>query len=376
MSVAATSVLMLGFLGACLSTTSSGLATAPKTAATALTATVVYSGRAYVPVLSKNGVTPAPTLTATPMPTQSVTATATSTPMPASTGTPTLTRSLKDAKSWVYQLYGYQNDQLEQIRRNAFDMAVVDLARDAGSDYFTRTEIGALQASGKIVLAYFVIGSIEDYRPELALVEQTMPDIILGRVDGWPQERYVKYWDERWWAVVQGRIDQALQAGYNGAYLDLIFAYEDINPASVGKTRRQLAEEMVKLIARVSTYAKSKRSDFLIVPQNNPELYTLYDKPLGWNLYLNAIDGLAVENLYYLDSGGPCSAGWCQENIDNSQAVLAAGKPVFSADYSNVTANIRDAYTRARAAGFVPYVSEAGLPACYQYDVAPLTACN
>jgi len=276
-------------------------------------------------------------------------------------------------QSWVYQLTGYRNDRLDQIAYNSFDLAVVDLARDAGSSYFTAQEIAAVKASGKIVLAYFSIGSIEDYRPELPLVPL---DIILGPVDGWPQERYVKYWDPRWWPIVQGRIDQALNAGFDGAYLDLIFAYEDIPANAAGTNREDLARKMVALIVQISQYAKSHNANFKIMPQNNPELYTWsYWNSVPNQDYINAIDGLAMENMYYQDDGTPCAADWCQENIGNAQAVHQAGKLVLSIDYPRTAAGVTDAYNRARAAGFIPYVSDRGLPSCYLYDVSPLTPC-
>ncbi len=85
--------------------------------------------------------------------------------------------------NWVYQLSGYPNDRLDQIAGSRFDLAVVDLARDGSDDYFTRAEVGAAQATGKLMLAYFEIGAIEDYRPEWGDVPA---DIRLGAVDGWP----------------------------------------------------------------------------------------------------------------------------------------------------------------------------------------------
>ena len=286
--------------------------------------------------------------------------------------------ALRQAQTWVIQLGYYQNNRLAQIADNVFDMAVIDLARDGG-DYFTPAEISTVKASGKLILAYLDIGAIEDYRPERPHVEQTMADIILERVHGWPEERYVKYWDERWWLVVQGRVEQALSAGFDGVYLDLIFAYQDIEPQSVGFSRVELAHAMVNLIARLAAHARSRSPQFLVVAQNNPELYTDYDQPLGWQQYLAAIDGLSVENMYYLDTGEPCTEAWCAENIRNAQAVLQAGKPVFSVDYAAIPsdpAKVTDAYRRARADGFVPYVSTVGLPACYLPGVSPLTACK
>ncbi|MCS7221680.1 MAG: endo alpha-1,4 polygalactosaminidase [Anaerolineae bacterium] len=287
----------------------------------------------------------ASTPTSTPTLTLSRTSTPTATPTPFST--PASGRSWEGVSSWVYQLTNYPNNRLDQIAGSKFHLAVIDLARDGGSSYFTRAEIEALQRTGKIVLAYFEIGAIENYRPEWGLVPD---DLKLGPVAGWPGEQYVKYWDERWWPIVQGRIDRALQAGFDGAYLDMVVTYEEIPANAAGTHRQDLAGKMVDLIARISSYAKSIRPDFKIVPQNAPELYV-------WPKYLPAIDGLGMEELYYLATDQPCSYSWCEENRRNAAAVRAAGKLVLTVDYANQAGHIADAYTRARAAGFVPYVT-------------------
>lgn len=253
--------------------------------------------------------------------------------------------------SWVYQLSNYQNDRLDQIAGSRFDLAVVDLARDGSADYFTASEVAAVKNTGKLILAYFEIGAIEDYRPEWS---QVPADLKLGPVAGWPGEQYVKYWDERWWPIVQGRLDRALAAGFDGAYLDMIVTYEEIPADSSGANRDDLASKMVDLIARSSTYAKSLRPSFRIVPQNAPELRV-------WPKYLPAIDGLGMEELYYQATDRPCNQNWCIENRDNAAAVRATGKLVLTVDYANVAANIADAYTRSRVASFTPYVTTVNL---------------
>ena len=328
---------------------------------------VTLRPRLVITLAGSTTATPVPPV-ATATPTQtSVPPTATSTPtrtpiMPTATPTaisptptaipPTPTAlpgapAWNSVSSWVYQLTDYQNNRLDQIAGSRFNLAVVDLARDGSSDYFTRSEIAAVQATGKIVLSYFEIGAIEDYRPEWPLVPA---DLKLGAVGGWPSEQYVKYWDARWWPIVQGRIDQAVAAGFDGAYLDMIVTYEEIPANAAGTSRDDLASKMVDLIERTSAYAKSLDPDFKIVPQNSPELY-------AWPKYMPAIDGLGMESLYYKPTDNPCSQAWCIENRNNAAAVRAAGKLVLTIDYANQAANIGDAYTRARAAGFVPYCS-------------------
>ena len=253
--------------------------------------------------------------------------------------------------SWVYQLSNYQDNRLDQIAGSNFDLAVVDLARDGGGDYFGYGEIQAVRSTGKIVLAYFEIGAIEDYRPEWSLVPD---DLKLGPVSGWPGEQYVKYWDERWWPIVQGRVDRAIAAGFDGAYLDMVVSYEEIPAGAAGTNRDDLASKMVDLIARVSTYAKSVAPGFRVVPQNCPELHT-------WPNYLPAVDGLGMEEMYFKATDRPCTQNWCAENRVNASALRAVGKLVLAIDYANLESNIASAYTQARAAAFVPYVSDRNL---------------
>jgi cysteinyl-tRNA synthetase len=285
-----------------------------------------------------------PTLTPTPY----RTATASATPaQPTAVPTPAAGAGWGSVSSWVYQLSGYPLGRLDQIAASGFDLAVVDLARDGCSDFFTRNEVWKLKAAGMIALAYFEIGAIEDYRPEWPLVPDSLK---LGAVGGWPSEQYVKYWDDGWWPIVKGRIDQAIAAGFDGAYLDMVVTYEEIPADSAGTNRQDLAAKMVDLIARVAQYARSIDPSFKVVPQNSPELRS-------WPKYLPAVSGIGMEELYFLATDKPCSQSWCLENRANAAAIRQAGKLVLTIDYANVAANVATAYTSSRAAGFVPYVS-------------------
>ncbi|MCP3104036.1 endo alpha-1,4 polygalactosaminidase [Myxococcus sp. K15C18031901] len=248
--------------------------------------------------------------------------------------------------SFTYQLTNYPQGKLDTLANSKFNLAVVELSRDGHSDWFTAAEISALKSRGKQVLAYFEIGAIEEYRPEWS---QVPADLKLGPVDGWPDEQYVKYWDERWWPIVKGRIDQALAAGFTGCYLDMVVTYEEIPADAAGTHRADLAKKMVALIARINQYAKARNPAFKVMPQNSPELV---DDPA----YLPAIDGLGMEDMYWSDDTA-CSESWCEENRVNAARVRAAGKLVLTVDYATQASHVADAYTRSRAAGFVPYVT-------------------
>ena len=260
--------------------------------------------------------------------------------------------------SWSYQLQGYTDGKLDEISRAPHQLAVVDLARDAGSDYFRRDEIGAVQSSGKRVLAYFEIGSIENFRPEYAGLRSTAGDLILNRWESWPQEFFVQYWDQRWWdLVIRPRLDQALNAGFDGVYLDTPLAYEELDLALVpGRTRANLARAMADLVIRMSRYAKQRDPGFLIFPQNSPELRTQAG-------YVDAIDGIGMEELFFLATDQPCVEDYCAENLRNTRALRKAGKLVLAVDYADKPDNVRAACARYRDEGFAGYVGPLALDA-------------
>lgn len=251
---------------------------------------------------------------------------------------------------WVYQLQGYPDGRLDAIADSPHDLAVIDLARDAGSDYFTAEEITAVRESGKRVLAYFEIGAIEEYRPEHARVKAD--GLMLNRWADWPEEHFVRYWDPRWWdGVVRPRVDQALAAGFDGAYLDTPLAYEEIDLALVpGETRDSLAARMAALIARVSEHAKRDRPDFWVVPQNAPEL----QEQRG---YTEAIDGIGMEELFFLAMDEPCAEDFCDENLAATRRLRDAGKLVLAVDYATSPSHVEEACRRYREERFTGYVT-------------------
>jgi cysteinyl-tRNA synthetase len=254
--------------------------------------------------------------------------------------------------SWVYQLQGYDKDGLAALAKSPHKLAVIDLARDARSDFFRPDELAALRSSGKKVLAYFEIGSIEEFRPEYGPLRQSAGDLVLNRWPDWPNEHFVRYWDNRWWErVVRPRVDQALKAGFDGVYLDTPLAYEEIDlKLTPGQSRDSLGKLMVELIVRISKHAKAQRPDFWVFPQNSPELR----RHTG---YTAAIDGIGMEELFFLATDETCTEDFCTENLDHTRALRDAGKLVLAVDYAQNGTNVRTACARYRTERFVGYVT-------------------
>lgn len=271
-------------------------------------------------------------------------------------------------RSWVYQLQRYPDGRLDRLAAAPHDLAVIDLARDAGGDWFRSEEIAAVQRSGKVVLAYLEIGAIEDFRPEAPAVRASEQDLVLNRWEDWPEEHFVRYWEEDWWELtVRPRLDRALDAGYDGVYLDTPLAYEELDRSLVpGVSRSELARRMVTLIGRISRYVKDRSPGFWVVPQNSPELRIHPG-------YLEAIDGIGMEELFVQATDKPCTQDWCAENLEHTRALRRAGKIVLAVDYAHRADLVEQTCRRYAAEGFVGYVAPVALdrirPPCGVGDV-------
>lgn len=238
-----------------------------------------------------------------------------------------------------YQLQDASYNTLKSFQNNY-------LVVDPDDSKLQTSQIQSLQKNGNKVLAYLSIGEAENYRDYWqknwrvgtpAFLDEENPD--------WEGNFKVKYWESDWQNIILKRVDALAQQGYNGVYLDIIDAYEYYGE----KGRTTASVDMVDFVAKILEQGRKINSNFLIVPQNSPELF-VNEK------YRNVIDGFGVEDMWYDDDTAQ-PKNESEEKLKFLNEALQKGKFVLSIDYPTKEKTICDYYEKCRNAGFLCVVS-------------------
>jgi cysteinyl-tRNA synthetase len=126
-------------------------------------------------------------------------------------------------------------------------------------------------------------------------------------------------------------------------------------------TNIDFRQEMRDFVQGISSYAKSINPDFVVIPQNGPELVTLDGNEDGAVdlVYLAAIDGVGREDLFY---------GYDQDNQAtpvNETAYMASfldiceanGVEVLTTDYCSTQSKMNDSYAKNAAKGYTSFAA-------------------
>lgn len=274
---------------------------------------------------------------------------------------------------FVYQL---QDINITSIQETEFDLVIMDYSSDGGeSGRYTSQEIDTLKNSthgSKLALAYMSIGEAENYRwywddtwdaDNDGFPDKGAPSWIGPSNHEWPGNYKVKYWESEWQSIIFQYLDKILDTGFDGAYLDIIDAYEYWGPdGESGQDRTTSEQEMVAFVIAISEYGKDRNPDFGIFPQNGA--------PLGkYTDYLNAITGIGQEDIYYgyTNDGQRTSKNITRMLEEYLDVFKDAGKLVLTVDYpfscsedkpcftKKTLKNIKNTYRKSREKGYVPY---------------------
>ncbi len=305
---------------------------------------------------------------------------------------------LSEVRFWTYQIGGlFEDGAVDALVASAYDLLVLEPTRsDRDATEFNAAEmVSRLHASDgsrpgfkKIVAAYIDIGEAEDWRtywqsdwvaPRSG--EPGEPSFLLTiDPDGWSGNYPVAYWDDRWKEIIihgeNSVLQQVLDDGFDGIYMDWVEAYSDVHVmAAADAAGRDPKSEMIEFIREIRAFARAQNPDFYVIPQNASEIAVDVEDE-----YFAIIDAIGQEQIYF---DGNADTDWDAEGagdirvpdvgVDEDdgynrafyeatlEPFLAAGLPVFSVDYARLADNASEAYDTASAKGYVPYVSQRSL---------------
>jgi cysteinyl-tRNA synthetase len=268
---------------------------------------------------------------------------------------------LAPVESFHYQL---QDLDVGAASASPFPLLVTDYSTDgSAAGELSPTQVASLKTGGRKVLAYLSIGEAETYRfywdPAWTDGGPSDPDrpAWLGTVNpAFRDNIKVRYWDPAWQAIIYGSagayLDRILAQGFDGAYLDIVDAFEFWGLDGNGE--RPTAEaDMRSFVQGLAAYARGVVPDFAVVPQNGTQL-------LSDAAYLAAISGQGAEDTWFI--GDRRQRRYQPEAVlPPLDAVKAAGKATLLIDYPGAAKRVAEFFDRAEAKGYGAYNSTRAL---------------
>lgn len=264
-------------------------------------------------------------------------------------------------RSFACQL---QNLNVDEGATSSFDLLITDYSSNGNvSGRYRADQIGRLQAGGRRkVLAYLSVGEAESYRFYWKPGYRPGQPGWLGAPNvRWAENYNVNYWDARWREVLRSYLDQILDRGYDGVFLDVVDAYERY------PKRPQARREMAQLVIHLSRHGRKRGGSEFGVILNGGE--GLAREP-G---LLQHITGVAKEEIFVGLQGDnkPTPPGFTRRAQAALQPIVRARKLVLSIDYANKPDQVKLAHKKAAAAGYLEYVATRGLDRLIQQPRLP-----
>jgi uncharacterized protein (TIGR01370 family) len=232
-----------------------------------------------------------------------------------------------------------------------FDIKVIEVYNDNGQ-LFTAPQVQQMGggAGNGLLLGYFSIGEAENYRDYF----KTLPSSVIGPVDpSWPGDYQVAYWSNEWKAVATNYLNTMIKLGYDGMYLDVVDEYQ-MAWAKKNAPGGDAEGAMVNLVKYLADYAHAQNPNFKIWANGAEEL-------LSNATYLQTVDGLYKEELFYTDSGALQSQADVNWTLDLLHKATALGKDVVDVEYVSGASKITDIHAKATAAGIGSYIAHLDL---------------
>lgn len=265
---------------------------------------------------------------------------------------------------WFYQLQDFDPNNADISK---FKYGVIDYSKDGTeTTKYTASEISIIKAKGVTILCYISIGEAENYRYYWQSGWNTTPPLWLGRENSdWEGNYKVRFWDTNWQSIIYGYLDKIIDAGFDGAYLDIIEAYaywaDNENQEGYYTNEDISAIRMIEFVTNIAMYCRTNgNSNFLIFPQNGENILR-FDSNSG---YLNTVSGIGVEDVFYYGTNY-LNSTLRKYRLNYFGDFLSAKKVVLSVDYlddgsgfsTDNAHRIEDYFLQVNHNGIVPYVA-------------------
>ncbi len=258
-----------------------------------------------------------------------------------------------NVSSWGIQYHGFNASSVNNIDSAAVDVVVVGRFDGSGKEWQS-SDITRL-AQKKWMFSYLAVGqaqNIETYWQSWWTVGN--PSWLLSASPTYGGTYEVAYWDGNWQAQVFSVIDRIIANGFDGTFLDQSDPYW--NPGFPGGASSQNMQRSRDLVCNVYNYAQSKKPGFKIFVNGGGNQVDLFGSS-----YWNCLDATAGEHMWYNGTGVVGSAGYRDWTVPVLQKLVAAGKKVFTFDYTSNSSEINTVLSTSRSKGFIPTVTDGSI---------------
>jgi len=210
------------------------------------------------------------------------------------------------------------------------DLSVAANVFDIDPDSVTTADVTALKSQGAEVIAYISVGTRENYRDDKGV----FPSHVVGRTYGdWPDEKFLDIRQvDALMPIMRARFERAAAMGFDAIEPDNMDVY--INDSGFDIS----AADTVTYVRSLADLAHSM--GLKIGQKNVPELtYQL----------VGTLDFVVTEGCY--------ADGWCDQVLP----YIAAGKPVYAAEYLGSGVDWVAACAYARSHGISMILQDANL---------------
>ena len=228
-----------------------------------------------------------------------------------------------------------------KLKESGRDWIVLD-ANFAGDTPWKQTDLDTIRIgkAGRKVVAYLSIGEAEDYRSYwqsdwVSNGKRTAAAPAWLGIENpeWKGNYQVKYWNAQWQKLMLAAIDDAMERGFDGVYLDIVDGFETYEQGADGylddrmnpETKQTYRRDMVDWVKAIAARARAKNPVALVIPQNGSQLAAHKD-------FVEVISAQGIEDLF--TNGKKLQpASQTDEILSHLKSLALAKKPVLLIEY-------------------------------------------